>query len=155
MSAGQNGIDGYLLPGSVKIGPTDSMRCGQFIDLLQFPWLTRIAVMMQNAHFADAFRGVVREFPRDNDLGNAIVINVLRGAVDQVCQTGGEHVRLPCRIFVPHQIGISGSQPDNVGLAVMVQVGDHYLIAALQPGGNGVFGELQRGLRQQGSGESK
>ena len=53
---------------------------------------------------------------------------------------------------IPDQLAHAASQRDEVGLAVVVDVGDHYLIAAFEVGGDGVGGEVGSG---EGQGEDE
>ena len=61
------------------------------------------------------------------------------GAIDHTALAGGEHVALPARVFVPDQLGQAAGQRDQVGAAVVIQIGSHHLVAAFEIGGDGVL----------------
>ena len=63
---------------------------------------------------------------------------------------------LPAGVFVPDQFGQPAGERDQVGPAVVIEIGDHHLIAAFEIGGDGVLYET-RGRRggQQGEGEQE
>ena len=61
-------------------------------------------------------------------------------------EAADDDVPLPGRILEPDQLRHAAGERDQVGLAVMIQVRDHHLVAAAKSGGDGVFGE-SRGRR--------
>ena len=153
MRSGESRVDRDLFPGTVDIGPADAVRGGQLIDLPQFPRLTRIPVMVKNADFADALRGVVRELPRNHDFRDAIGIDISSRAVDGMRKVGRQHVSLPARVLEPYEIKAARGERDDIGFAVMIEIDHDGLIAAFQAGGDGVFGKRKRsGLGGQGDG---
>ena len=57
-------------------------------------------------------------------------------------------------ILEPDQLRHAAGQRDQVGLAVVIEVGDHHLVSAAQVGGDGVLGEA-RGRRGGEQGKSE
>ena len=110
------------------------------------PRLPRIAIVLQDGDHADAVLRLVRELAGEDDLGDAVAIGVERGAVDHAAESAGDDVPLPGGILEPDQLRHAAGERDQVGLAVLVQVGDHHLVPAAQSGGDGMVGE-PRGRR--------
>ena len=54
---------------------------------------------------------------------------------------GGEHVALPAGVFVPDEFAHAAGERDQVGAAVVIEVGGDHLVAAAEIGGDGVGGE--------------
>src|SRR5665213_548340 len=100
--------------------------------------------MAQYAYLADALRRIVCKLPGDHDFGDAIAIDILSRAVDHVGKAGDQDVPLPGGVFVPDQIGAALRERDYVGLAVVVQIGDGYVITAAEIGSDFVRGEGER-----------
>lgn len=88
-------VDHDLLSRPVNVGPAEAVRRRDRIELLQLPSLARVAIVVQNAYFTQAFRGVIGEFPFHDDVWYAVRSWVTRGAVDHRTQTRNENVALP------------------------------------------------------------
>ena len=53
-------------------------------------------------------------------------------AIDHPALAGGQHVPLPARVFEPDQFGQAAGERDQVGAAIVIEIGGHHLIAALR-----------------------
>ncbi len=118
------------------------MRCGNAVYLSDLPRLKRVGPVLQNRNDPDALPGVIGELMREHDFRDAVAIGVPGREVDHVRQVDGEHVPYPRRILIPDQLLHPAGECDDVGFAILVQVGNHYLIAALQVGGDQMLGEF-------------
>ena len=54
---------------------------------------------------------------------------------------GRQHVALPAGVLVPDQFAHAARERDQVGLAIVIEVGDHDLVAAAEIRGDGVLDE--------------
>ena len=117
------------------------------VDLLHRPELPGIAIVRQERNDSNAVLRLIGEFMGDHQFRNAIAIGIERGHIDHALQIADDHMPLPRRILKPDQLRHAGSKRDDIGTPVFIEVGEHYLIAALQIRGDGVFAKLLR-LRQ-------
>src|SRR4051794_6444700 len=91
-------------------------RCdvGDRIELLQLPWLARVAIVVQNAYFTQAFRGIIGELPFNDDVWYAIRSWVTGRAIDHGTQTRNKNVALPAGVLIPDKRGPSRSERNDV-----------------------------------------
>ena len=101
---------------------------------------------MQQRDHARAVGGLVGKLAGDHD----IVAD--HNAVNQAREAAGDDVPLPGGILIPDQLGHATAESDQVGLTVVVDVGDHHLVAAFEIAGYGVFRKV-RGRQGKGEGE--
>ena len=97
--------------------------------------LKRIGAGAKNADNADGVLGFIVEFAGEN---NFVADH---RAVDHAGLAGGENVALPARVLIPDEFAHAAGERDEVGFAIVVDVGDNYLIAATEVGGDAVLDE--------------
>ena len=142
LRAGERRVDQHLLAAAVDIGPAQAVRGGEAVDLRGRPGLARVAVVLQHRDHADAVLRLVGELAGQHDLGDAVAIGVPGRAVDHARLIADDDVPLPGRVLEPEQLLHAAGQRDQVGLAVVIHVGDDHLVAALQIGGERVLDEF-------------
>ena len=129
------------------------MAGGQAVDFGDGPGFARIVAGAEDADDADAVLGLVGELAGEHDL----VAHY--HAIDHTVLAGGEHVALPAGVFEPEQFRQAAGQGDQVGAAIVIEIGSHHLVAAFEIGGDGVLDEgrrrgSQQGKRKQESGQT-
>src|SRR5471030_3342091 len=141
--AGEGRVDHYAVAAAVDIGGAQEVRSGQAIDFGDGPGLAGVAVVAQHGDDADAVFGLVGEFAGQDNVGDRVALHGNHGAVDHVGKAARDHVALPARILIPDEFGEAAGKGDEIGLAIVIEVGNRYLVAALEIGSDGVFGEAR------------
>ena len=144
--AGEGGVDDDGVAAAIDIGDAQAVAGGEAVDFGDGPGLARIAAGAENADDPDAVLGLIGEFAGENDFG----MSPIDDAIDHVGLAGGEHVALPAGVLVPDEFGHATGEGDQVGFAIVVEVGDHDLVAAVEIGGDGVLDEGRRRRRPGG-----
>ena len=108
------------------------MGGGEAIDFADGPGLADVGAVGEEAHHADGAGGFVFKGVGDEKLRRAVVVGIHGPGVDHALEAGGEHVAIPVWGFEPEEFGHAGGEGDEVGLAVLVDVGGDDLIAALE-----------------------
>ena len=151
--AGQGGVDHDEFAGAIDIGGAQAVAGGEAVDFGDGPGFARIVVGAEDADDADAVFGLVGESAGQHDLV------AHDDAIDHAALAGGEHVALPAGVFVPDEFGQAAGEGDQVGAAIVIQIGGHHLVAAFEIGGDGVLDQGRRrgghqGERKQESGQT-
>ena len=94
--------------------------------------------MVQQPDVAGALGRIHREAFGQQQFGNAVAVYVRHGEVDHLLAPADDDVPLPAGILVPHQFGEPRGERDDVGLAVVVHVGDDDVVTAGESGSDGV-----------------
>jgi hypothetical protein len=136
--AGERGVydDGVAI--AEQIGDTQAVAGGEAVDFGSGPGLKRIGAGAKNADKTEGVPGFITEFTGENDF----VAD--DGAVDHAGLAGRENVALPGRILIPDELARAASERDEVRPAIVVEVGNHDLIASAEAGGDGVLDESGR-----------
>src|SRR5262249_29656448 len=77
------------------------------------------------------------------------------GAVDHAVLAGGEDVAFPIGAFEPEEVVEAAGEGDEVGVTIVIEVGDDDLVTAAEVVGDDVLGEFWLGLHQGGDCEEK
>ena len=142
--AGEGGVDDHEFAGAIDIGGAQAVAGGEAVDFGDGPGFARVGAGAEDADDPDAVLGLIGEFGGEDDF------IAHDDAIDHVALAGGEHVALPAGVFVPDELGQAAGQGDQVGAAVVIEVGNYDLVAAFEIGGDGVLHEDRRRGGQEG-----
>ena len=124
--------------GAIDIGGAETMAGSEAVDFGGGPGLADVVSRPQDADDADAVFSVVLEGTGDHDFV------AYHRAIDHAALSGGEHVALPAGVLEPEEFGQVAGEGDEVGTAIVVEVGYHYLIAAAEIGSERVLDKIRR-----------
>ena len=167
--AGQDGGDDHRrLSIAFDVGKAGAMVRRHIVDdTFDLPRAAGITVMMQDRHRAAVLVRIGIEMKRQQDFGNAVAVDIggvhIDGLGRVLCRD--DQVRRPGGIFVPvDRIG-GQAQGGNIGLAIIVEVGDRLGITLTDAPGDVVDDKgrgdrrrrpvRRRGLRRGGDGQEK
>src|ERR1022692_1316388 len=145
IGGGQRLVDHYLLAAAVDIGPPQAVGSGQPVDLPDAPRLARISIVPEHGYDASAVFGILGKAGGQHDFGNAVAVHIPGGQIDHAGKVASDDMALPTGILEPYQLRHAAGERDQVDLAIVVHVDRHYLVAACQAGGDGMFCEVRGG----------
>ncbi len=129
--AGERRVDDYAVSAAIDIRRAQAVGGSQTIDFGDGPGTAGVTIVVQHGDDADAVLGLIGEFTGQDDVGDGIALHGNHGAVDHVGEATGDHVALPAGVLIPDELGEAAGQGDEIGFAIVIGVGNHYLIAAL------------------------
>ena len=141
---GERGVDddGAAAGG---VGDAEAVGGGDAVDFAGGPGLADVGAGGEDGDDTLAAGGFVFETAGEDDL--QLAAGLEDRAVDHAALVGCQDVALPGGVFEPDEFLHAAGQGDEVGFAVLVEVGGDHLVAALEVRGEGVGVKTDRGFR--------